>query len=292
MSKMSKINLGDNINKIPNDKIGIDMGQTLSKLAYLEGEELSLITFPTQTKDSKFEKVLESKEAQFTNYSFTGGKSFNLYKKYSKNFQASLIDEFKANTTGIKFLYNQEKKKELPRSLIVSIGTGTSIVLIDDKFEHLGGSALGGGFFMGLIKVLFNLNDFREAIRYGKRGNRYNVDLKVSDIYSPEDKRVDLLFREFTAASLGKINQNLDISSLNKDDIINAIICMIGENLGSIATSIAELNKVKEIVFCGGFLIENRILKNIISLLCKVKNKKPIFLKNSEFCAAIGALLI
>jgi len=45
-------------------------------------------------------------------------------------------------------------------------------------------------------------------------------------------------------------------------------------------------------VFCGGFLKENRILKKVLSLLCKVKNKKAIFLKNSEFCAAIGALLI
>jgi type II pantothenate kinase len=289
---MSKINLGENVKKIPSNKIGIDMGQTLSKLAYLEGEELSLTTIPTQTKDSKIEMNLKSKEAHFTDFSFTGGKSFNLFNKYSEKYKATLIDEFEANVVGVKFLYNLEKKKELSQSLIVSIGTGTSIVLIDDNFEHLGGSALGGGFFMGLIKVLFKMNDFREAIEQGKKGNRYNVDLKVSDIYSPEDKRVDLLFREFTAATLGKINQDFNISLLNKEDIINSTICMIGENIGTIATTIAELNKVKDIVFCGGFLIENRILKNILSLLCKVNNKKPIFLKNSEFCAAIGALLI
>ena len=109
---------------------------------------------------------------------------------------ANLINEFEANVSGIKFLYNMEKKKELSRSLIVSIGTGTSIVLIDENLKHLGGSALGGGFFMGLIKTLFKMNDFHEAIDLAKKGNRYNVDLKVSDIYSQEDKRVDLLFRE------------------------------------------------------------------------------------------------
>lgn len=289
---MLKINLSDNIIKIPSDKLGIDMGQTLSKFAYLEGKELILTSFPTQTSIATIEEFLKLKKGQFNIFSFTGGKSFDLYKEYSKNFTANLINEFDANVKGIEFLYSLEKKKDLSRSIVVTIGTGTSIVLKSDHIEHLGGSALGGGFFMGIIKSLFNLNDFQEAINLAKKGNRYNVDLKVSDIYSPEDNRVDLLFREFTAASLGKINEKFNNESLKKEDFINSIICMIGENLGTIATVIAANNDVTDIVFCGGFLKENRILKKVLSLLCKVKNKKAIFLKNSEFCAAIGALLI
>ena len=289
---MLKINLSDNIIKIPSDKLGIDMGQTLSKFAYLIGNELTLDSFPTQTSIATIEEFLKLKKGQFSNFSFTGGKSFDLYKEYSKNFPANLINEFDANVMGIEFLYSLEKKKELSRSLVVTIGTGTSFVLKNDHIEHLGGSALGGGFFMGIIKFLFNLNDFQEAINLAKKGNRYNVDLKVSDIYSPEDNRVDLLFREFTAASLGKINEKFNNETLKKEDFINSIICMIGENLGTIATVIAANNDVTDIVFCGGFLRENRILKKVLSLLCKIKNKKAIFLKNSEFCAAIGALLI
>ena len=289
---MLKINLSDNIIKIPSDKLGIDMGQTLSKFAYLIGNKLTLDSFPTQTSIVTIEKFLKLKKGQFSNFSFTGGKSYDLYKEYSKDFTANIIDEFDANVKGIEFLYSLEKKKELSRSLVVTIGTGTSVVLKNDHIEHLGGSALGGGFFMGIIKFLFNLNDFQEAINLAKKGNRYNVDLKVSDIYSPEDNRVDLLFREFTAASLGKINEKFNNESLKKEDFINSIICMIGENLGTIATVIAANNDVTDIVFCGGFLRENRILKKVLSLLSKIKNKKAIFLKNSEFCAAIGALLI
>ncbi|MFX1554523.1 MAG: type II pantothenate kinase, partial [Promethearchaeota archaeon] len=99
-------------------------------------------------------------------------------------------------------------------------------------------------------------------------------------------------FREVTAASLGKIDENYNTEYLNKEDFITSIICLIGENLGTIATILADNNDVTNIVFCGGFLIENKILKKILSLLCKVNKKKAIFLKNSEFCAAIGALLI
>jgi len=291
MSKMFQIKLGDDINKIPPNKIGIDMGQTLSKFAYMEGNEIILGSFHRQTNISTLDKFLKSKKSQFNNFNFTGGKSFDLYKEYSKGFESILINEFEANVRGIEFLYKLEKSEELSRSLIVTIGTGTSIVLLNDKIIHLGGSALGGGFFMGIIKILFNMNDYFEAIDLAKKGNRYNVDLKVSDIYSPEDNRVDLLFREFTAASLGKIDERFNINSLSKEDFLSSIVCMIGENLGSIATTMAVNNEVNNIVFCGGFLIENRVLRKIVSLLCKVKKKKAIFLKNSEFCAAIGALL-
>ena len=59
---------------------------------------------------------------------------------------------------------------------------------------------------MGIIKLVLKMDDFTEVLQLAKKGNRYNLDLKVSDIYDPEDTRVDLIFREFTAASFGKIN--------------------------------------------------------------------------------------
>jgi len=289
---MSKIIINENIHQIPSDRIGVDMGQTLSKIAYFERKELTFFSFPTQKSVLKIEEFLNSKKAIVESFNFTGGKSFNLYKEYSKDIKTKIVNEFEANVKGIELLYKIEKNKELPRTLIVTIGTGTSIVLNDDKPTHLGGSALGGGFFMGLINALFNLKDYQEALNLARKGNRYNVDLKVSDIYSPEDNRVDLLFREFTAASLGKITSEFNIASSNKEDFINSFICLIGENLGTIATIIADNNNVSNIVFCGGFLKENKILKKILSLLCRVNKKKAIFLKNSEFCAAFGALII
>lgn len=136
------------------------------------------------------------------------------------------------------------------------------------------------------------MDNFLKAINLAKKGNRYNVDLKVSDIYHSDDKRIDLLFREFTAASLGKINENFDLKSLKQEDFITSIICLIGENLGTIANIMADKNDISNIVFCGGFLKKNRIIKKILSLVCKINKKKSIFLKNSEFSAAVGALIL
>ena len=39
---MSKITLINNNIKIPSDRIGIDMGQSLTKFAYLDGDDLLL----------------------------------------------------------------------------------------------------------------------------------------------------------------------------------------------------------------------------------------------------------
>lgn len=268
------------------------MGQSLTKIVYLEGDNLYLNLISTKPNFEEIIEFLDSKKRFFKKFNFTGGKAFNLYNKYSKEVETKLYNEFQANIRGVETLYLLNKEKDVPDSLIITIGTGTSIILKKKSFKHLGGTALGGGLFMGLIKLLFNFNDFQEAMKLSTKGDRYNVDLKVSDIYEPEDDRVDSIFREFTAASFGKINDNFTMNSVQKDDIINSLINMIGENIGIIACQMAETNDIINLVFCGGFLRNNKVLKKMLSLLCKVNNKKAIFLRNSEFCGAIGALLI
>jgi len=274
---------------IPSDTIGIDIGQSLAKISYLKDNEIILKIGETNFKE--IEEFLDENTSKFNKINFTGGKAYKLYKKYSNSISTNLINEFEANIRGLEFLYESYKKKALPPSLIVTLGTGTSLVLKRDKIEHLGGSAMGGGFFMGLIKLLLNMDDFFDAVELVRKGNRFSIDLKVADIYDIEDTRVDKLFREFTAASLGKINKDFEIKSLKKEDLISSLIGIIGENIGTIATLMAENYNLKNIVFCGGFLLENKALKQILSLLCKFKKKKAIFLKNSEYCGAIGALI-
>jgi pantothenate kinase len=287
-----KIPLGEMSSTPSSDLIGIDMGQTLTKIGYFQKRNLYLVSYPTQKSEISIRDIIDSRKSSDITLNFTGGKSFHLYKEYSSRFNSKLIDEFDAHAKGISILHTVEKKKELPPSIVVTIGTGTSVVTIKEKVERLGGTAIGGGFFMGLIKILFDVNDFQEAINLAEIGTRYSVDLKVSDIYDKDDARVDLLFREFTAASLGKIDQRFNIRNVKKEDFINSLICMIGENIGTIATLMAENNAIDNIVFCGGFLKKNKIAQKILSLMSMVKNKKAIFMKNSEFSAAIGALFL
>ncbi len=294
----SKINISSNV-------VGIDIGQSLTKVVYRKENEIMLSMSQTGSDFRDIIEFLDFNRKNFNLINFTGGKAFSLYKKYSNETKTNLINEFEANIEGLEFLYKHYKNRALPASVVVTIGTGTSIVLKSDNvkvhsdselfhntnFEHIGGSAMGGGLFMGLIKLLFNMDNYFDAIDLARKGNRFSIDLKVADIYDIEDTRVDKLFREFTAASLGKIKKDFDIKSLKKEDLINSLIGIIGENIGTIATLMAENYNMKNIVFCGGFLMGNKTVKQILSLLCKLKRKKPVFIENSEFAGAIGALL-
>ena len=287
-NSISKISL-EKINiQIPIDTIGIDMGQTLTKIALVEEKNLNLLIIPTQTDFQEIRSFLESKKSHYNKFVFTGGKAFGLNKEFASEVNSSLLNEFEANSKGIESLYMLNKKKELPPSLVVSIGTGTSIVLKRESFQHLGGTALGGGFFMGLLKLIYNETSYKEAVNVAVKGDRYGIDLKVSDIYDDEDNRVDSIFREFTAASFGKVE---DIKSAKKEDLLHSVISLIAENIGMLASFLAAKEDVNDIVFCGGFTIENKILRKAISRICMFQQKKAIFLKNAEFMGAIGALL-
>ena len=294
---MIKISIDHSNLYFPLDTIGIDMGQSLTKIAYVEGSELYLSLLPTQLNIEGISEFLDSMKKRFRKFNFTGGKAFdlhNLHKSISlDDWETNLFNEFQAITNGIENLYLLNKKTEFPESLIITIGTGTSINLKrKGSVKHLGGSALGGGFFRGIIKLLYDINDFQEAIKLANKGNRFNIDLKVSDIYNAEDERVDTIFREFTASSFGKINDIFKVNTVRQGDVINSIINIIGESVGVIACQMANIHDITQLIFCGGFLKNNRILKRLLKVICQFNNKNAIFLKNSEFAGALGALLL
>ncbi|NHJ21518.1 MAG: hypothetical protein EAX91_11285 [Candidatus Lokiarchaeota archaeon] len=290
--KTVKIELDDLVDKFSPDIVGIDIGQSLTKIAYSKKNEVILTLYQTDSNFMYINEFLEKNKDLYKTINFTGGKAFIPYTKYSSNFKTNLINEFEANIAGLEFLYKITKSKPLPASIVVTLGTGTSVVLKADVTKHLGGSAMGGGFFMGLIRLIFHQSriDYSNAIDLAKTGNRYQVDLKVADIYNIEDKRVDKLFREFTAASLGKITKNINAEDVKKEHVIASLIGIIGENIGTMATLMAKLHDVRNVIFCGGFLVENKPLKQTLSLVCKYNGIKPIFLENSVFAGSIGAL--
>lgn len=271
-------------------KVGVDAGATLSKIVFENKGELICIVFPTN-----LESILNFlKNVQTFQINLTGGRAFMIYKKICQGKNCNLIDEFEAGYKGIEILFELNKKKPPKTALFASVGTGTSISFVDlssdgGDNERLGGTALGGGVFLGLVKLLYDIEGFDEAIKLSKTGNPYNVDLKVSDIYDEEDDRIDLLFRQFTAASLGKIAKFQNIE-YQREDVINSIVSFISENISHQLILNAKNSNVKDIILTGGFLIDNTIFKQVVSIMCKMSGLKTYFLKNNELVGALGAL--
>ena len=279
-----------NLKNIPQNVIGIDIGQSLTKISYLYKNQLHLLIHPTQDDYDYINKYLIDNNLTDMKLNLTGGKAYYYQKQLSHSYKSTIFNEFEANVSGIDILFNLKKSKSLPEALITTIGTGSSMILKKESYEHIGGSALGGGFFMALIKLLYKITSYDEAIDLAEQGDRYKVDLKVADIYSPEDQRINAIFREFTAVSLGKINSRGKIENYNKEDLLNSLICMIGENLGTIAVEQAKNHNIKYLIFCGGFVSNNKPLKQVLTLICTINKKKAIFLNHSIFAGAIGAL--
>jgi type II pantothenate kinase len=285
--KKFTIDLSEDLSNQLKGKVGVDAGASLTKIAFENKKKLVCVSFPTN-----LEAILNFlKNVQTFQVNLTGGRAFEIYNKFCKGKNCNLLNEFETEFKGIEILFGFNKKNPPKKALLASVGTGTSILYLDyeaaeNNFERAGGSALGGGTFMGLIKLLFNMEDYEAAIDLAKKGNPYNVDLKVSDIYDDEDDRIDALFRQFTASSLGKV------AKYREEDVINSIIALISENLASQLILYAKNRNVKDIILSGGFLNGNFILKQVVSIICKLNGIKPYFLKYNDFVSAFGAINI
>jgi type II pantothenate kinase len=89
--------------------------------------------------------------------------------------------------------------------LVVNIGSGVSIIKVDDpnSMRRISGTAVGGGTFYGLCKLLTRCETFEEAMDMADRGDSRMVNMLVSDIYGGSYDRVGLP-GSITASFFGK----------------------------------------------------------------------------------------
>ncbi|CUG00007.1 pantothenate kinase subunit, putative [Bodo saltans] len=117
-------------------------------------------------------------------------------------------------TTPIK---DNSKSHQQPRLdpfpfLIVNIGSGISIVKCvngDGTYERVGGSAIGGATFWGLVRTMTNINSWDEVLettRVDGPGDNTNVDLLVGDIYGYNATDLpSMLSVDTVASTFGKL---------------------------------------------------------------------------------------
>ena len=137
--------------------------------------------------------------------------------------------EFQAWGRGVAVLAKLEGLG-LPESyLVVSLGTGTSVLWVrGERCERVGGSALGGGSLLGLGQLLLETGSFERIAELACGGDRRRVDLLVGDIYRGQDTPLP---RDLNAASFGKID------SREPADLAHALMGLLGENIALIWAS-------------------------------------------------------
>jgi len=184
--------------------------------------------------------------------------------------------------------------------LLVTIGTGVSILRVDGPRQHerISGSTIGGGTYWGLCRLLTNSESFEDVIDLAEKGDPSKVDMMVGDIYGKGSDALEKLglSANLVASSFGKLvaKQN-PAEGLEQEDLARALLLMITNNIGQVAYLNAQLHKTQRIYFVGNFLRHNVISQQRLAFAIDFwsggKNE-ALFLEHEGYFGALGAFLL
>lgn len=268
---------------------GADIGATLAKIALqTPGRATEFMLMPAAALGDVAEAIERSRPEHL---GLTGGGASDLARLLSRD--ALHVNEFAAWGAGSTALLKDQLGQDLAseRHLIVSVGTGTSVMLVDGlSVTRVGGTALGGGTVIGLGSLLTALPSFARIAEHASLGERRHVDLLVSDIYRPGEIP---LGGDLTAASFGKLMRSGgDGPRPASEDLAHALMGLVGENIALICAGLAAASQVRRIVFGGSTLRANPALIEVLREITRALGREPIFLAHGEHAGALGALLL
>lgn len=181
------------------------------------------------------------------------------------------------------------------RFLLVSLGTGTSILLVEDsKATRIGGTALGGGALVGIGGALTGAG-FKQLCELAVQGDSGVVDLRVSDIYGPD--RIPLA-GDLTAASFGKLaleyaqGRPVEPDERERAHRAAAVMRLVGENVALICAGLAAASGARHVVYGGSTLRGNPRLVEVLGEVTTLCGLQSCFLPHGGFAGAVGALVL
>jgi len=289
-----------------------------------EGARLHFIKFETKHIETTLDHIQQSLVGANTkmhdnNIKVTGGGAFKYADLIEKKLGLTIDkeDEMQCMIRGCNFLLRNisdeayyYEKKESPEYhfqtsnpddmfpyLLVTIGSGVSILKVEseDVFTRIGGTATGGGTFLGLGKLLTQAKGFDELLSLAEKGDHRKVDMLVKDIYG-SDYAAHGLPADLIAASFGKTIQ-LDQEQerpFSDEDIARSLLYTISNDIGQISCLYAMLHKIKRVYFGGFFLRHHPVSLHTISYAFNYWSKGEVrvnFLRHEGYLGAIGAFL-
>ncbi len=263
---------------------GVDVGATLVKLALRDARgDTTTEALPAAALAAVVERLRELAPHRL---GITGGGAPRLAERTA--LPAVTVGEFDAWAAGARLLLGRESGAPA-RFLVVSLGTGTSALLVDASgVTRVGGTALGGGTILGLGAGLLGERDFDAIVALAQRGDRRRVDLLISDIYPAGDFT---LHGDINAASFAKLAHEGSAPPAAAD-LAHGIMGLVGENIGLICAGLATRLDVELIAFGGSTLRANPTLTAILGGVCAALGRSPHFLADGQYAGALGALAL
>lgn len=264
--------------------IGIDVGISTTKIVGIKDNELVSplrirATDPVTSLYGAFGKFLYDNKIQLGDVEhvmLTGvGSAYITTPVYG--LPTDKAGEFIAD--GLGAMYESGKD----RIIVVSLGTGTSLVRCDgDKIEHIGGIGIGGGTLQGLSRLLLKTDDIRTVSEMAMKGKVSNMNLLIGDISA---RPLPGLPMTAVASLFG--NAQADAS---REDIALGLIWMVLQSVGQSAVLASIGTDIREYVMIGNLTLLPQC-KNVFPAIEKLYGVKFIISEYSEYCTAIGAAL-
>ena len=187
------------------------------------------------------------------------------------------VEEFQANAVATKILL-------LPSSyIVVSMGTGTSFVKVEgSQWQHLGGSALGGGTLIRLFQLLLPGGNWALLRSLTEKGNLGQTDQCIRDVCPMELPGLPM---EVTTVNLGKVSQ-----ATTPENVTIGLVNMVVQNIGVMARMAGLGFGIKDFVMIGRLTT----LPKVESMLEPLESLYDVHFHvpaSAEFMTAMGAAL-
>lgn len=264
--------------------IGIDVGISTTKIVGIRsGKVISPLriraTDPVTSLYGAFGKYLYDNKIELSDVAqvmLTGVGSAYIDKPVY-GLPTTHAEEFLADGWGARF------ESELDRMMVVSMGTGTSIVRCNGgDIRHIGGIGIGGGTLIGLSRLLLKTDDVHQIASLATRGDISHINLLIGDISA---KPLPGLPMDATASLFAAAQANA-----SREDIALGLICMVLQAVGSAAILSALDSGIKDFVLIGNLTLLPQC-KEVFPMMEQLYGVHFIIPKYSEYCTAIGAAL-
>ncbi|MBQ4367507.1 MAG: type II pantothenate kinase [Muribaculaceae bacterium] len=265
--------------------IGIDVGGSTTKIVGLQGSTIHSPLFITAADP------ITSLFGAFGKYIYDNGIALDDVKQVMLTgvgsgsvatpiygLPTTKVDEFRADGLGA------QHESGLDQLVVVSMGTGTTLVKVDGKdISHVGGIGMGGGTLQGLSRLLLGTTSIDEVVALASEGDISHINLRIGDI---TQNKLEGLPEHATASIFGKAVN----TAASRADIALGLICMVLETIGSAAV-LSQINGgCRDFVLIGNMtrLPQCQLVFPVISELYGVRFHIPA---HAEYCTALGAAL-
>lgn len=265
--------------------IGIDVGISTTKIVGIDekGMVISPIrikaTDPITSLYGAFGKYLHDNKIKLdeVEHVMLTGVGAAYIDEHIYGLPTSKSEEFIADGLGAKY------ESKLDRMIVVSMGTGTSLVKCDgENIKHIGGIGIGGGTLAGLSRIMLKTDDIKQITNLAKDGDVSKINLLIKDIST---KPLPGLPMSAVASLFSNAKTNA-----SREDIAKGLIWMVLQCIGS-ATILSSLESgIKDFVLIGNLSLLP-LCREVYPAMEKVYGVRFHVPKYSEFCTAIGAAL-